>query len=240
MIRPLAIALVLVLARADGAAEPAHDPAKDRAALTRFEAAYQPIAKRSGAARTDLACAEAAQLSTAGAAFSHATAPQDASVDDAAWSNAAGGLGISLDELIKVCKAPDRKLPLLGSKFKTADQVVQELDESVQEVVNSARPRALPPAMKTAQAAIAEILASSRSRCTQLPRLSKALAGCPKPPAGADAAAWKELHRTVKNIADDLRPAACGKHRVADEQIGSALQELHDSFYKLVLLVPPR
>jgi formate dehydrogenase assembly factor FdhD len=94
--------------------------------------------------------------------------------------------------------------------------------------------------MKTAQAAISAILASSTSFCAQQPKLVKALAQSAKPPTGVAAAAWKEPYRTVKNIAEDLRPAVCGRHRAADEQIGSAFQELHDNFYKLVLLVPPR
>jgi hypothetical protein len=232
--RALVVSLALVSASATA------DPAKDRAALTRFEAAYQATARLGGAARTDQACLDAAKLVTAGSAFSSDTAPADAPVDDEAWSTAASGLAGSLDNLAKVCKAPDRKLPLLGAKFKTADQVVQELDDDVNGLVNSARPRHLPPGIKAAQAALAAIRASSKSLCTQLPKLAKALAQCPKPPAGVAAAAWKETYQTVKNITDDLRPGACGKHRAADEQIGSALQELHDNFYKLVLLVPPR
>jgi hypothetical protein len=231
-----ALALALVLAPAIATA----DPATDRAALTQLDAAYQATAKLSGPARTNQACTDAAKLTAAGAAFSHDTAPAEAPVDDQAWSSAAGGLGGSLDNLAKVCKAPDRKLALLGGKFKTADQVVQELDDDVRQVLNSARPRTLTPALVTARAAIAAMLASSKAICTQQPKLAKALADCPKPPPGVAAVAWKQPFQIVKNIAGDLKTSACGAHRAADEQIGSALQELHDNFYKLVLLVPPR
>jgi hypothetical protein len=234
-----AVGVLFVLASAVATVASA-DPATDRAALTQFEAAYQATAKLSGAARTNQACLDAAKLDTAGSAFSSDTAPADAPVDDAAWASAAGGLAGSLEKLAEVCKTPDRKLRLLGPNFKTADQVVQELDNHVSFVLNSARPRTLSPAMKTAQAAISAMLASSKSICSQLPKLAKALGQCPKPPTGVAAAAWKEPYQTVKNIADDLKPAACGRHRAADEQIGSALSDLHDNFYKLVLLVPPR
>lgn len=216
------------------------DPVKDRAALTQFEAAYQATAKLSGAARTNQACLDAAKLDTAGSAFSSDTAPADAPLDDPAWASVAGGLAGSLEKLAEVCKTPDRKLRLLGPDFKTADQVVQELDNHVTLVLNSARPRTLSPALKTAQAAITAMLASSTSMCSQLPKLAKALAKSSKPPTGVAAAAWKEPYQTAKNIADDLKPAVCGRHRAADEQIGSALSDLHDNFYKLVLLVPPR
>lgn len=241
MTRGLAVVLAAVLAPVLtlGPAITAADPAKDRAALAQFEAAYQATAKRSGAARVDQACQDAAKLTAAGSAFSSDTAPADAAVDDETWSHAAGGLVRSLDKLAEVCKAPDRKLHLLGSE-KTADQVVQELDGHVAAVLNAARPRALPPAMAKAKAALTAIRASSKSLCTQLPKLVTALNQSAKPPAGVDAAAWKEPQQAAKNIAADLKPAACGKHRAADEQIGSLLEELHDNFYKLVLLVPPR
>lgn len=232
--RALAVALVLVPALALA------DPAKDRAAVTQFEAAYQATAKLAGPARTNQACKDAATLCAAGMAFSHDTAPADAPVDNAAWQSAAGGLGGSLDNLTKVCKAPDRKLALLGGKSKTADQVVQELDADVKLVLDSARPRTLPPELKIAEAALAAIQASTRSICTQLPKLARALARSAKPPAGVANAAWKEPYQTAKNISAELKSAACGAHRAADEQIGSSLGELHDNFYKLVLLVPPR
>lgn len=234
-----ALAAVLALAPALAAADPAHDPAEDRAALIQFEAAYQPIAKLSGAARTTQACQDAARLDTAGSAFSSETPPADAPVDDQAWAHVAGGLVGSLDQLVKICKAPDHKLNLLGD-ILTADQVVQQLDGHVAAVLNAARPRTLPQALARAKAAFAAIRASSQALCSQLPRLIAALNQSSKPPAGVDAAAWKESYQTAKNIAIDLKPAACGKHRAAGEQIGSALEELHDHLYQLVLLVPPR
>ena len=230
-----ALVLVLALARVAQA-----DPAKDRAALGEFEAAYRATAALSGAARTDHACVDAAKLNAAGTAFSSETAPADAPVDNETWASTAGSLVVALHELTQVCKAPDRKLRLLGPDFKTADQVVAELDKAVQQVMNSARPRTLPPGLKAARAPIAAMRSSRKSICTQQPKLMKALAQVGKPPSGVAAAAWNELYQTVKNIADDLRPGACGKHRAADEQIGSALNELHDHFYELVLLVPPR
>jgi hypothetical protein len=231
---------VLCVLAAGAATVASADPVKDRAALTQFEAAYQATAKLSGAARTNQACLDAAKLTTAGAAFSHDIAPADSPVDDVTWGGIARGLGGSLDSLVKVCKTPDRKLPLLGTDFETADEIVKNLDVDVQAVLNSARPRTLSPALKTAQTAISAMLASSTSICSQLPKLAKALGQAAKPPAGVAAAVWKEPYQTVKNIADDLKPAACGKRRAADEQIGSALGELHDNFCKLVLLVPPR
>jgi len=230
-----ALVLVLALARVAQA-----DPAKDRAALGEFGAAYRATAALSGAARTDQACVDAAKLNAAGTAFSSETAPADAPVDNETWASAAGSLVVALHELTQVCKTPDRKLRLLGPDVKTADQVVAELDKAVQRVMNTARPRTLPAGLKAARAPIAAMRSSSKSICTQQPKLMKALAQVKQPPAGVAAPAWNELVQTVKNIADDLRPGACGKHRAADEQIGSALNELHDHFYELVLLVPPR
>ncbi|HET7504024.1 MAG TPA: hypothetical protein VFK02_23550 [Kofleriaceae bacterium] len=238
--RALALAAIALAVIAADPGDASADPAKDRAALAQFEAAYQPTAKLSGAARVNQACADAGKLAAAGSAFSDETAPADAPVDDVAWGSAARALAGALDNLVKVCKAPDRKLPLLGTELKTADQVVKELDEDVSRVSNSARPRDLPPAMKSAREAIAAMLASMGAICSQQPRLMKALGKLARPPTGVTAAAWKERYQTVKNIAADLRPGACGKHRGADEQIGSALSELHDDFYALVLLVPPR
>jgi hypothetical protein len=226
----LALALVPQVAHAD--------PAKDRAALTDFATAYQATAKLGGAERTNQACLDAAKLKAAGSAFSWEAAPANAPVDDSTWSNTTGGLAGSLQQLVEVCKAPDRKLRVL-TDVKTADQVVMQLDKNVKQVLNAASPRALSPGLKAAQAAIAAMLESSSAICAQQPKLMKALAQCRTPPAGVAAAAWNERYRSVKNIADDLRPGACGKHRVADEQIGSSLMELHDGFYQLILLVPP-
>jgi hypothetical protein len=124
-----AVGVLFVLASAVASVASA-DPQSDRAALTRFDAAYQATAKLSGAARTNQACLDAAKLDTTGSAFSHDIAPADAPVDDVAWASVARSLGGSLDSLVKVCKTPDRKLPLLGTNFETADQIVKDLDLS--------------------------------------------------------------------------------------------------------------
>jgi hypothetical protein len=236
MMRACVAILSIVLVPALAAA----DPAKDRALLAQFEAAYQATAKASGAARTNQACTDASNLMTTGDAFSHETAPADAPVDDITWSNIAGSLGSSLADLVEVCKRADRKRPLLGNKFETADEVVTGLDKDVHAVLDAAKPRALPAAMTTVRTALATMSAASKSLCTQQSKLAKALAQLAQPPSGADAAGWKQQYDTVKNVNDGLKSSACGKHRDADEQIGSSLVELHEGFYALVLLVPPR
>jgi hypothetical protein len=236
MMRACVAILSIVLVPALAAA----DPAKDRALLTQFEAAYQATAKASGAARTNQACTDASNLMTTGDAFSHETAPADAPVDDNAWVSVAGLLGRSLADLVEVCKRPDHKRPLLGTEVQTADDVVKTLDTNVHAVLDAAKPRTLPAAMTSARTALTAMSAASKSLCTQQSKLAKALAQLAQPPSGADAAGWKQQYDTVKNLNDGVKSSACGKHRDADEQIGSSLVELHEGFYALVLLVPPR
>jgi hypothetical protein len=235
MVRRACAALLLVFVQSRAAA----DSTKDRAELAQFEAAYQATANASGSARINQACADAAKLEATGDAFSHETAPADAPIDDETWASVAGSLGSALDDLVEVCKRPDRKRPLLGTNIETADDVVKALDEDVRAVLDAAKPRTLPHAMISARATLATMYASSKSLCAQRSQLAKALSQLARPPAGADAATWKQKYDTVRNINDGLK-SACGRHRDPDEVIGSALVELHEGLFALVLLVPPR
>jgi hypothetical protein len=215
------------------------DPAKDRAALARFEATYQATAKASGTARVTQACTDANNLYTTGHAFSPDTAPADAPVDDPTWSDAAGLVERALADLVEVCKRPDHKRPMLGSDVQTADDVVKTLDKDVQVLLDTAKPRALPAAITPARTALAAMTLSDKSLCTNQRKLATALVPLAQAPAGADAAAWKKQFDMVKGINDGVKSGACGRHREADEQIVSGLNDLHDNFFALVLLVPP-
>lgn len=222
------------------AATAAADPIADRAALTQFETAYQPTATASASGRTSQACSDALKLHDAGKAFSHDSAPADAPVDDVTWNQVAGGLGQSLDDLVKVCQAPDRKLHLLGSKFQTAEDVVKELDDSVHAVLDAAKPRLLPSALVSAQVALRGMSSSPTTICKQQAKLARALSGVIKPPPGVVATTWKDAYGQVKALSAAIGGMTCSKPLSPDEVIGSTLGALHDSFYRLVLLVPPR
>ena len=60
------------------------------------------------------------------------------------------------------------------------------------------------------------------------------------PPARSDAAKWQQGAAGLKSSLDEVKQFGCGTPRGADEEIAGALNELHDRYYELALLVPPR
>jgi hypothetical protein len=214
---------------------------KDQAAIAELEAAYQPTGKLAGAARTQQACSDAAKLHAAADAVPHKHAPSGAPVDDTTWSDAVGDLAAVLGKLVEVCKAPDHKISidLQGKKFETADQIVERVDLRVRTVIDRAKPRALPPAMKKFQSAMVATRAG-KQLCAQEGKLAKLVAELAAPPAGADAARWQPAAAALKAAVDEVKQFGCSTPRGADEEIAGALVGVHDHYYELVVLVPPR
>ncbi|HMG19953.1 MAG TPA: hypothetical protein VK607_01505 [Kofleriaceae bacterium] len=210
------------------------DARKDRAAVAQLEAMYQPIGALAGAARVDRACADAAKLRDASNAFSDEKAPAGAVVGDQGWAKAARALEGALNALVAVCKAPDRKRKLID-EVQTADQVVATVDADMRALFVLVVPRALPPALKKFQAALAATRFPSKAFCGQIAALTKQVGGLATPPVRADAAKWQPAFAAVKGSVEGLK---CSKPAAADEQIASAFVELHDQLDALILLVP--
>jgi hypothetical protein len=231
-------ALAAVVAIASSAAASAR---KDQAAVAELEAAYQPTGKLAGAARTQKACSDAARLHAAADAVPRKHAPSGAPVDDTTWSEVVGDLAAVLGKLVEVCKAPDHKISidLQGKKFETADQIVERVDLRVRTVIDRAKPRALPPAMKKFQTAMVATRAG-KQLCAQQGKLAKLVGEIAAPPAAADAARWQPAAAALKAAVDEVKQFGCSTPRGADEEIAGALVGMHDHYYELVVLVPPR
>jgi hypothetical protein len=231
-----AIAFAVVSAVAIGQAR--GDAKQDQALVAKLDALYQPIGKLAGADRVKAACADAKKLFDASDAYSHDKAPAGASVDDATWANAARSLGGELDELVEVCKAPDHKRKLIN-KIETAEEVVANIDRDIRVVIDAAKPRDVPAAVKKFQSGVRAGGASSKAMCKQQAVLAKQLPALGTAPAGADAAKWKAA---VDAVAADLATikGGCGKPPAADEQMGSAWQDLRTHFFALVFSIPPK
>jgi hypothetical protein len=214
---------------------------KDQAALAQLDAAYQATGKLpAGADRTKQACADAAKLQTAAAAIPEKHAPAGAAVDDPTWYLAASHLGSTIEDLVAVCKTADHKLTHIGNRVETADEIVATIDGYMRAVLDASKPRDLPPAMKTFQATLKGMRAASKQVCAQHGKLAKLLPELATPPGKADPAKWQQANARVKSSLDELKQFACGKPRGADEEIAGSLNLVHDGYYELVLLVPPR
>ena len=215
---------------------------KDKAAqkaVAELEAAWQPVGAATGAARTDAACANAVKLQTAADAVPKDAAIKTSAVDNETWRIAVDGVLVSLESLPRACKAPDRKLKHIGGKVETADDIVAALAGDVAAVVDEAKPRDVPKALKTFRTTYDGTRPSDKQLCKKRDQLAKLAAGLAAP-ANADATKWQAAQAKLTSALDELKSFACGKPRGADDEISGSLQAVHDAYYQLVLLVPPR
>jgi hypothetical protein len=212
----------------------AGDPKKDKAAVAKLEELYAPIGKLAGAERVNRACTDAAKLQEADNAFSDEKAPAGASVDNAGWAKRARDVEGSMESLVAVCKAPDRKRKLINT-VETADQVVAALDADLHQLFDAAKKRVLPAALGTFRTTLAATKVPSKAFCPQLKKLAKQVSGFAKPPKGVDAAGWQPAYDAVKASVDGLQ---CAKSAEPDEVNASGLEELRGKLDKLVALVP--
>lgn len=225
----------------DAAAEAKAAGNKDQAALARLEATYQPTAKLAGAERTKQACADATKLQTAAeAAIPEGRVPSGAVVDNTTWLVLASRLMSKVEDLGSICKTPERKRMRFGKKLETADEIVTALDGYMRVALNASKPRDVPPAMKTFQTTFDGMRASSKQLCAQHKKLVALLPDLGKPPAKADTAMWQQVHAQLKASVEEVNKFGCGAKRGADEEIAGALSQVHDRYYDLVVLVPPR
>jgi hypothetical protein len=212
---------------------------QDQAALAQLAAAYQPIARAaSGADRTRQACADAAAVQTA-ASSTPKRAPAKAAIDDSVWDDMATRVKLELEDLVEVCKAPDHKLQM-GTKTLTADGVAASVDDHIRALLDAARSRDLPPAMKKFQTTMTAMRPAGKQLCAQHRTLTRLLPQFATPPDQVDAARWQQAHASLTESLDELKQFGCAANRHAFEEIAGSMHSVHDGYYKLVLLLPAR
>ena len=216
--------------------------AKGAKAVAALEATYRPTgALPAGPDRTRQACSDADKLQVASDAIPEHV-PSTAAIDDSTWGTRAISLDGAARRLVSVCKSADHKIAvdLKGTKFETADDVVASFDESVRELVDAARPRVPPRAMKKFRTTMDKLRATTKQLCTQQRALTKLLAELAAPPAGADATKWHLAHARATSSLDELGQLSCSGQRAADEELAGSLAQIRAGYYELVLLLPPR
>lgn len=232
----LAVAWLVALAwLAVAPAAPSTDPR-----VAQLEATYAPIAAApAGPERTGRACAAWQALRTAVQALPR-TAPAGAAISDDAWQGAVTSLGLGVEDLVGACQAPDHKLRRLSGKIESADDILARVGPELQGVIDQARPRQLPPAMKRFQVALARVTDDGHRKqlCTDRKTLVKAL-GDMKAPAQVDAAKWKDAHARVARNLEQIKQLGCGRKRGSEVELTDAITQVHDGYYELVVLLPP-
>jgi hypothetical protein len=214
------------------------DARKDQAAVAQLDTVYQAAGKLApGADRTRQACLDATRLETAAAALP-GRVPATAAIDDVTWSTSADELKRKVQDLVAVCQTPDLRLKKVVGKAQTGDEIVAFVDDLVRFVVNGSKPRDLPSAMKRFQTALKRTRGATKPLCAQQGKLAKLLLDLATPPARSDGSRWQGGHARMKASLEQLR-SGCGAHG-ADAEIAAVYQELHDGYYALVLLIPPR
>jgi len=229
------LSLVLAFATSRAFADSKHD----RAALDRLDAAYKATGSLpAGPARTEQACKDAAQIRVAYDGLPTKKAPAGVSVDDQTWLGPAGTLNLQLLDLDKVCKAPDRKITILRD-VKTADQVVASVDEFVRAVLDASKPRSVSAALKSFGATYKSMRPSGKGLCAHVAKLTSALASLKNAPPGTDAMKWQDAVSKLEGSVGELHGFVCGGHG-ADEEISGSLEQIHDHYYALILVLPPK
>jgi hypothetical protein len=241
--RGVGVGVVLVLALACLGASPAGAAprGKPEPAVAQLEAAYAPIRAAAAADRVRRACADAGKLRAAAAGLPKAP-PAGAAIDDEVWRAAADGLGLAVEKLVAACQAPDLKVKMITGKVETAEQRLARVDEELRGVLAAAGPRDLPPAMKRFATTFVALRAELRGKraCALRDELAKLLAGLEIPPPRADTQQWEQAHALVERNLAAIQRHRCRGARGPDEELADAIAQVHDGFYQLVVLVPPR
>jgi hypothetical protein len=243
MMRPrtllaVAAALVYLACAGDAPARPA--PAKGRSAgVAELDATYRPLGAPGAPDRARRACAVGDKLRAAVAGLPRA-APAGAAVDDDAWRAAVSGLGLAVSNLIAACRSPDLKVHHISGKTESADDCLAAVDGEVQAVIDQAKPRDLPPAIKRFGAALQPLLRpGSKPTCKRLDELARLASGLADSPPHTDTQRWEQALGGLVRSLDQMKAGACGA-RGSQVEAADAVTHVHDGFYQLVLVLPPR
>jgi len=168
-------------------------------------------------------------------------APVGAAIDDDAWHSVVSGLAGIVESLIAACRSPDHKIHHISGQIETAESCLAELDGEVQSVVNGAKARDLLPAMKRFQRTLQSSLSQPKSKqaCKHIDELSKLLPEL-ESSQSTSTQQWQQAHAEIARNLDQLKTNRCHGPQGSEVEFVDALTHVHDGFYKLVLLLPPR
>ena len=243
MMRPrtllaVAAALAYLACAGDAPAKPA-PAASGRSAVAELDATYRPLSAPGAADRARRACAAGDKLRAAVAGLPKA-APTGAAVDDDAWRAAVSGLGLAVSNLLAACRSPDLKVHHISGKTESADDCLAAVDGEVQAVLDQARPRDPPPALKRFQAALQPLLRPRvRPTCKQLDELARLASGLADSPPHTDTQRWEQALGGLTSSLDQAKASRCKSHG-SEVEDADALTHVHDGFIQLVLVLPPR
>jgi len=207
-----------------------------RKAIDKLEAEYAPIGTLTGPARVTAACADATTLYALSKTVSDTTIPKGSVVDLESWGSAKRGVGSRLEDLVEVCKAADHKLTVIN-KTETADQITASVDERVRALVNLGKARTLPPALAKLRTTFAATKFPSKPFCSHIQTMTKQVDAIATAPDHTDAASWAAAVSAVKTTLANLQ---CRTPAVADEEAGSAFDNLREQLTALAVTIPPR
>jgi hypothetical protein len=233
-------------ASSDSGAKPAGDtstkPARDSGAagaVAAMQSLFEPIAKMSpGPARTQRACADIDKLRTAAKAIPTA-APPSISVDPEMWRGDVAGLVSSTKYVDDTCKAPGQKLKGVSGKFRTAEQEVAGLQDSLVGVAEDLKPRVLPPTMKAFDQPLRRAAADKKRKhvCKDMAEMAKVVEALEAVPPGVDKAKWEEAYKTLTENFPDAK-GFCDPKSDDNAVFDGVFDNVHQSFYSMVLLLP--
>jgi hypothetical protein len=234
----VAAALAYLACAGDAPARPA--PATNgRSTVAELDATYRSLGASGAPDRARRACAAGDKLRAAVAGLPKA-APAGAAVDDDAWRAAVSGLGLAVSNLLAACRSPDLKVHHISGKTESADDCLTAVDGEVQAVIDQARPRDLPPAMKRFQAALQPLLRpGGKPACKRLDELARLAAGLADSPPHTDTQRWEQALGALTSSVDQAKASRCTS-RGSEVETADALTHVHDGFTRLVLLLPPR
>ena len=237
----LAAALVALVGAATAVAKPAPPPVRKDPAAVQLEAAYRPVAQILGPDRARRACAERAKLRAAVAALPKAV-PAGAAIDDDAWRTAVGSLALAVENFAAACQSPDLKVHHISGEVETAEDCLGHVDTEVQIVLDQTKPRDLLPAMKRFQTTLVRVVREpgSKQLCTRRDELAKLAAGLTESPPRTDTQKWEQAHTRIAHNLDQIKASRCRGKRGSEVELADAINQIHNGFYQLVLLLPPR
>jgi hypothetical protein len=205
-----------------------------------LETTWQPSAKLAGAARTQRACADVEKLIASASALPK-TPPAGSALDSKTWRLRVETTVDTARDLSQACKAPDKRIKDVLGHFQTADVLSEATSNMVRVVVDGAKPRLLPPAMKTFDTTLRHMVTDKKHKngCQDRNVLAKALPGLEAAPAGVDGGTWTKAFEVINRSVEEMKGYYCpGVGGDGEGVFDSSLSEMHGSFYTLVSMLP--
>jgi hypothetical protein len=209
--------------------------------ITQLGAVYRSITD-AGPDQVKQACASIDPLIAAAAPISKQV-PKGAAVDNEIWRGAVESVQLGLESIANACKSPTfEHHNATTNRDEYAPDLWPEISHNVMMLLEYAKPRALPAAFARFHAAIERARGNGKpaALCRAAQDGVKQVATLGHSVNDLDPDRWQHATDDLEAALKELEGFTCGRQPGTPDEIAGAQKPLHDAYYLLVVLVPPK